>query len=244
MVKKHIAPGGFPFAENAILEGLEGDEYMRRTIEEIQQSTAKMRAKRESSMAHEIAKIRMRQDAVAARRGPPPRPQYPRYEPFSGVRKQPGGAHLDTEYEALLAQLPSTTARNHGWHRVPRLAPPTPGQLARPARSELERLRRQFPNSTQREFGDHWDFRPEKARDVAEGVATASRLTARRVASDPHLAGAIAVLRERVDLLDRRGRTIGDRGVTHASATKRDTAIVREKKWDELLATMPTLVTS
>ena len=68
MVKKHIAPGGFPFAENAILEGLEGDEYMRRTIEEIQQSTAKMRAKRESSMAHEIAKIRMRQDAVAARR--------------------------------------------------------------------------------------------------------------------------------------------------------------------------------
>ena len=73
MVKKHIAPGGFPFAENAILEGLEGDEYMRRTIEEIQQSTAKMRAKRESSMAHEIAKIRMRQDAVAARRGPPPR---------------------------------------------------------------------------------------------------------------------------------------------------------------------------
>ena len=92
MVKKHIAPGGFPFAENAILEGLEGDEYMRRTIEEIQQSTAKMRAKRESSMAHEIAKIRMRQDAVAARRGPPPRPQYPRYEPFSGVRKQPGGA--------------------------------------------------------------------------------------------------------------------------------------------------------
>ena len=72
MVKKHIAPGGFPFAENAILEGLEGDEYMRRTIEEIQQSTAKMRAKRESSMAHEIAKIRMRQDAVAARRGPPP----------------------------------------------------------------------------------------------------------------------------------------------------------------------------
>ena len=70
MVKKHIAPGGFPFAENAILEGLEGDVYMRRTIEEIQQSTAKMRAKRESSMAHEIAKIRMRQDAVAARRGP------------------------------------------------------------------------------------------------------------------------------------------------------------------------------
>ena len=127
---------------------------------------------------------------------------------------------------------------------MPRLAPPTPGQLARPARSELERLRRQFPNSTQREFGDHWDFRPEKARDVAEGVATASRLTARRVASDPHLAGAIAVLRERVDLLDRRGQTIGDRGVTHASATKRDTAIVREKKWDELLATMPTLVTS
>ena len=134
MVKKHIAPGGFPFAENAILEGLEGGEYMRRTIEEIQQSTAKMRAKRESSMAHEIAKIRMRQDAVAARRGPPPRPQYPRYEPFSGVRKQPGGAHLDTEYEALLAQLPNTTARNHGWHKVPRLAPPT-GQLARPARS-------------------------------------------------------------------------------------------------------------
>ena len=172
MVKKHIAPGGFPFAENAILEGLEGDEYMRRTIEEIQQSTAKMRAKRESSMAHEIAKIRMRQDAVAARRGPPPRPQYPRFEPCSGVRKQPGGAHLDTEYEALLAQLPNTTARNHGWHQVPRLAPPTPGQLARPARSELERLRRQFPNSTQREFGDHWDFRPEKARDVAEGVAT------------------------------------------------------------------------
>ena len=166
MVKKHIAPGGFPFAENAILEGLEGDEYMRRTIEEIQQSTAKMRAKRESSMAHEIAKIRMRQDAVAARRGPPPRPQYPRYEPFSGVRKQPGGAHLDTEYEALLAQLPNMTARNHGWHQVPRLAPPTPGQLARPARSELERLRRQFPNSTQREFGDHWDFRPEKGTAV------------------------------------------------------------------------------
>ena len=54
---------------------------------------------------------------------------------------------------------------------------------------------------------------------MAEGVATAARLTARRVASDPHLAGAIAVLRERVDLLDRRGQTIGDRGVTHASAT-------------------------
>ena len=127
MVKKHIAPGGFPFAENAILEGLEGDEYMRRTIEEIQQSTAKMRAKRESSMAHEIAKIRMRQDAVTARRGPPPRPQYPRYEPFSGVRKQPGGAHLDTEYEALLAQLPSTTARattdGTGYHASRRRRP-------------------------------------------------------------------------------------------------------------------------
>ena len=243
MVKKHIAPGGFPFAENAILEGLEGDEYMRRTIAEIAASRARMRAVREASMAYQIAAIRERQSEIARVRGPPPRPQWPRYEKFSGVRKQPGGAHLDTEYEALLAQLPNTTARNHGWHELPRLAPPTPSQLARPQFSELEKLRRAFPNSTHREFGDHHDFRPEAARDVAAGRATAARLTAKRVASDPQLAHAIAVLRERVDLLERRGRTIGDRGITHASANKHDTAIVRDRKWDELIATMPRLVT-
>ena len=84
--------------------------------------------------ACQFARIKERQDKVAAGR---PRPRRPAPPP-------------KTEAERLLAMQPQTTMQTIGHHKIPKLPPPTP--QPEPTWSEFERLERTFPNSTQREL--------------------------------------------------------------------------------------------
>lgn len=84
--------------------------------------------------ACQFARIKERQDKIAAARPPPRRP----------------GPPPKNEAETLLAQQPQTTMQQIGHHAIPKLPPPPPPP--QPTWSEFERLNRTFPNSTQREL--------------------------------------------------------------------------------------------
>ena len=197
---------------------------MRRTIE-IQQSTAKMRAKRKSSMAHEIAKIRMRQDAVGAAR-PAAAAAIPAASPF-GVRKAGRraprhryAARAAAEYDGEKPWIaPSATARAAdarparppGAERARAAAPPVP-QL------DAARIRRPL------------GLPPREGARRGGGRGDGGAATARRVASDPHRRRDRRAARARRPA--RPPRTNHRRPRRHARVgDEGDTAIVREKKW-------------
>lgn len=158
---------------------------MGQTISELKHERRIVAAAGDAVPAAALAKILVRQSrkprAPPVKAGPPPR----------------------TEAQEILAQQPQTSAQVIGHHKAPDV--PDPRSTSSRAPTELERTRKIFPNSSQREYGFHRQFAGDRISRIAGAENLARSIGATEVKQDPILADALASLRSRVIQLETKG---------------------------------------